>query len=96
MRKPDIKGETAIASHSYQSERPKGETFPIPSLLDKFVADSALSPVTLWRYRKKGWLKTLNICGRQYVTRTAIAEFNMRAERGEFAKECQAPRRSRR
>jgi len=67
-----------------------------PICLDKFATDSGLCTATLWRYRKKGWLKTLNICGRQYITRTAIAEFNMRAERGEFVKEHRTPRRSRR
>ena len=66
-----------------------------PIALDKFATDSGLSSATLWRYRKKGWLKTINICGRQYVTRMAIAEFNMRAERGEFAKEHVSPRRPR-
>lgn len=58
-----------------------------PMSLDKFMEDSGLSAVTLWRYRKKGWLKTINICGRQYVSRIAIAKFNARAEQGEFAKE---------
>jgi hypothetical protein len=67
-----------------------------PMSLDKFAIDSGLCSATLWRYRKKGWLKTLNICGRQYVSRLAIAEFNMRAERGEFAKEHVSPRRPRR
>lgn len=57
-----------------------------PVALDKFLQESGLSPVTAWRYRKKGWLNTLNIAGRQYVSRSAIAEFVKRAEAGEFAK----------
>ena len=57
-----------------------------PLALDKYLYESGLSPVTAWRYRRKGWLKTINICGRHYITREAIADFNRRAEAGEFAK----------
>jgi hypothetical protein len=57
-----------------------------PIALDKFVADSGLSPVTIWRYRRAGWLRTLNINGRHYVTRAEILRFNERAANGEFAK----------
>lgn len=59
--------------------------------LDKFITDSGLSPVTVWRYRKRGWLKTVNIAGRHYVPRTAILEFNQRAAAGEFAQEPARP-----
>jgi hypothetical protein len=45
--------------------------------------------------RKRGWLKTINICGRQYVTAEAIEEFMRRAESGEFAKEHPTPKRVR-
>jgi hypothetical protein len=57
-----------------------------PIALDKYLAESGISPVTAWRYRRKGWLKTINICGRHYLTRDAIAEFNRRAQAGEFSK----------
>jgi hypothetical protein len=56
-----------------------------PLSLDKFMEQSGLSPVTCWRYRKKGWLETVVIANRHYVTREAIAEFNKRATSGEFA-----------
>lgn len=56
-----------------------------PLSLDLFIRQSGLSPVTCWRYRNKGWLKTVVIANRHYVTREAIAEFNQRAEAGEFA-----------
>ena len=26
-----------------------------------------VTPCTAWRWRKKGWLKTINIAGRQYL-----------------------------
>jgi len=57
-----------------------------PVAYDKFLTESGLSVVTGWRFRKKGWLKTINICGRHYITREAIAEFNKRAQAGEFSK----------
>jgi hypothetical protein len=54
--------------------------------LDKFIEQTGLSAVTLWRYRKKGMITTVNICGRQYILRSEIARFNQRAAAGEFAK----------
>jgi predicted site-specific integrase-resolvase len=47
-----------------------------------------VSDTTGWRWRKEGVIKTVNIYGRQYVTRQARAEFLARAESGEFS---QAP-----
>lgn len=40
-----------------------------PIALDKFIEQSGCSAVTVWRYRRAGWLNTLNICGRHYLTR---------------------------
>jgi hypothetical protein len=56
-----------------------------PLALDQFIRQSGLSPATCWRYRKKGWLQTVVIAGRHYVTREAIARFNERAAAGEFS-----------
>ena len=67
-----------------------------PGALDKFMEESGLSPVTVWRYRKRGWLHCHNIAGHWYITRAAIAEFNRRAAAGEFAKTPQRPRNRRR
>ncbi len=61
------------------------DTEPIMSL-DKFIQQTGLSAVTVWRYRKKGMITTVNICGRQYILRSEIARFNQRAAAGEFAK----------
>ncbi len=47
--------------------------------------------VTGWRWRKAGMIQTLNICGRQYVTAEAVAEFKRRAEAGEFARDHKTP-----
>src|SRR5215469_16068149 len=64
-----------------------------PIALDKFIEQSGLSAVTVWRYRRAGWLNTLNICGRHYLTRAEIARFNARAAAGEFAREPGRPKR---
>ena len=66
-----------------------------PLALDRFIEQSGLSVVTVWRYRRAGWLNTLNICGRHYLTRSEIARFNTRAAAGEFAKEPARPKRAR-
>ena len=59
--------------------------------LDKFIEQTGLSPVTIWRFRKKRFLQTVNICGRHYVLRSEIARFNSRALAGEFSKPCARP-----
>jgi hypothetical protein len=72
---------------------PRGRDCDPPMALDKFIEESGLSPVTVWRYRRAGWLQTLNICGRHYLTRSEIGRFNARAASGEFAKIPAKPRR---
>jgi hypothetical protein len=62
-----------------------------PMALDKFIEQTGLSPVTIWRFRKKKFLETVNICGRHYVLRSEIARFNARALAGEFSKPCLRP-----
>jgi len=64
--------------------------FP-PISLDKFLELSGLSPATAWRYRRRGWLTTIVISGRHYITRQSIAHFVERASRGEFAGTIQNP-----
>ena len=50
--------------------------------------------MTAWRWRKRGWLETVNIAGRPYLTDKALAEFLRRAEASEFAKKHKTPNRS--
>ncbi len=57
---------------------------PIQSL-QSFCSAAGFAEITAWRLRKKGWLKTVNINGRQYITAEQVAEFLQRAEAGEFA-----------
>jgi hypothetical protein len=61
--------------------------------LQQWLSDVGVTACTAWRWRKKGWLKTVNICGRQYLTQEAIAEFMARAQRGEFSQVHKAPKR---
>lgn len=56
--------------------------------LDKWTAEVGINPSTAWQWRKKGWLKTINIAGRHYLTAEQRIEFVRRAAAGEFA---QAP-----
>lgn len=59
-----------------------------PVALDKWIAEVGINPSTAWQWRKRGWLSTVNIAGRHYLTAAQRAEFVRRAEAGEFA---QAP-----
>jgi len=52
--------------------------------LDRFTEQMRLSKTTMWRFRKRKMLTTVNIYGRQYISRSEIAKFNARA--GQFAK----------
>lgn len=53
--------------------------------LNHWLAQVGVTQITAWRWRKRGWLKTVNIAGRQYLTQEAIDEFHRRAVSGEFA-----------
>lgn len=57
---------------------------PIP--LQRFAAAIGRSAPTLWRYRKRGWLHTINIAGRPYVLPADALEFERRAAAGEFSR----------
>ena len=63
--------------------------------LQQWLADIGVTACTAWRWRKKGWLKTVNICGRQYLTQEAIDEFTRRAAAGDFAQVHKVPTRQR-
>jgi hypothetical protein len=59
--------------------------------LSKWIEQVGVTACTAWRWRKKGWLKTVNIAGRQYLTQEGIAEFTERAERGDFSQVPKVP-----
>jgi predicted site-specific integrase-resolvase len=66
---------------------------PLVISLSKWLKQIGVTHCTAWRWRKKGWLKTINISGRQYLTQEAIAEFNQRAASGEFFQVHKVPTR---
>lgn len=53
---------------------------------DRWLKDIDRTPATGWRWRKRGWIKTINVCGRLYVSRDEINRFETRASAGEFSK----------
>lgn len=61
--------------------------------LSRWCRSAGIAPVTAWRFRKRGWLRTINISGRVYVTAESLNEFVRRAEVGEFAKVAAISRR---
>lgn len=61
--------------------------------LNTWLTALGVQPITAWRWRRKGWLRTVNICGRVYIARDTIANFERRAAAGEFAQEHKAPKR---
>jgi predicted site-specific integrase-resolvase len=61
--------------------------------LSKWLAQVGVTQITAWRWRRKGWLKIVNIAGRVYLTQEAIDEFHRRVVAGEFAQEHKVPSR---
>jgi hypothetical protein len=56
-----------------------------PMALDRFAEISGLSAVSLWRFQRRGWLRTHLISNRRYVLAADLIEFNRRLAAGEFA-----------
>ena len=54
--------------------------------LRHWLDEAGVSDTTAWRWRRKGWLRAVNICGKLYLRAEDIAEFTRRAASGEFAK----------
>ena len=61
--------------------------------LSRWLEQVGVTQCTAWRWRKKGWLKTVNVAGRQYLTQEAIDEFHRRAIAGEFSQVNKVPSR---
>lgn len=54
-----------------------------------------VAAITIWRWRKNGWLHTVNINGKLYVSAQEIANFERRATAGEFEKLARVPKTNR-
>jgi len=61
---------------------------------DSYLNALSKTRVTGFRWREKGLISTVNIHGRLYVTRDAIAAFEKRAVAGEFAQNAKTPHRT--
>ena len=66
-----------------------GKTHPIagPAVVSlcRWLEQVGVTTCTVWRWRKKGWLRTIKIAGRQNLTQQAIDEFHRHACAGEFS-----------
>jgi hypothetical protein len=62
--------------------------------LDRWLEAIDKTSATGWRWRQRGWIETVNIAGRVYITRDEIERFEERAANGEFSKVHVTPRRS--
>lgn len=63
-----------------------GAEVPPITPLCKFCRANGISNVTAWRWRKAGFLETVTIAGRPYVTGDGVRLFLARAKRGELAR----------
>ena len=68
---------------------------PTSSLVsfEKWLEEINKTSATGWRWRQRGWVETINIAGRLYISRAVIAEFERRAAAGEFSKVHETPSR---
>jgi hypothetical protein len=86
----------AAGSVSFRMQMLKDKTHSTPGAavisLSKWMQAVGITACTVWRWRKKGWLQTINIAGRQYLTQEAIDRFQRRAVSGEFAQVHKVPR----
>jgi hypothetical protein len=87
-----------MTTTQFKQTKEPGEAMPPPNPagirpLQQFALELGKSSVTLWSWRKRGWLQVLNICGKNYITDEAIARFKARALAGEFAKRPVVPRK---
>lgn len=57
----------------------------------KWLDSIGVSHTTGWRWKTSGWISTVNISGRLYVTAESIEDFERRAKAGEFSIEHKTP-----
>jgi len=71
------------------SDTPRNETMEqsVSPLVcfNTFLESLGVTQATGWRFRKRGWVRTVNLAGRLYVARSEIERFHQRAASGEFS-----------
>lgn len=79
---------TSNAAASKWQRASPNESQPASNLIpfDRWLQSIDKTPATGWRWRQRGWIVTVNICGRVYVGRDEIKRFEERAASGEFSK----------
>jgi hypothetical protein len=58
---------------------------------NRWCGENGITRATGWRWRRDGVINTINIYGRQYVTRDEEERFLRRAAQGEFHRDPHAP-----
>jgi hypothetical protein len=53
---------------------------------NSFLKSNGRSASCGWRWRQQGWITTVNIAGRLYVSQDEVDRFQQRAAAGEFSK----------
>jgi len=83
------------ASNNIAGGWPQPSARPLSSLVPfhRWLKSIGRTPATGWRWRRDGLIVTQNVCGRVFVSRQAIADFERRAASGEFASEHKTPKR---
>jgi Tfp pilus assembly protein FimT len=83
------------AASKWQRAFAKIESQPASNLIrfDRWLQSIDKTAATGWRWRQRGWIVTVNISGRVYVSRREIKRFEERAASGEFSKRHVTPAR---
>src|SRR5260370_41620897 len=87
----DMIADSFITSNVAARKRQRAsqnEAEPASNLLpfDRWLQSIDKTPATGWRWRQRGWIVTINICGRVYVNRDEIKRFEERAASGGVSK----------
>src|SRR6266567_3732733 len=82
-------------ARNWQRVVTKGDPQPASNLIpfDHWLQCIGRTAATGWRWRRRGWISTLNVSGRVYVRRDEINRFEERVAAGEFSKTHKTPNR---
>jgi hypothetical protein len=76
--------QSAASVYKGMARMQTNKTGPGLRAFDAWLRELGRSPNTGYRWRKRGWIKTLNIGGRCYITDDEIKRFISRGENAEF------------